>query len=276
MPDDILPGMVSAPDSVQFGNGKTARKSAAATGYEATCVPGRGSQGQSQLSQTYGCVTQGGDQYFSGGVLEDDSGYGARDSWTKGISAHILPEQPQPWVPDFVSIVGHCDVRDTTGYGRWGHMDEQSAVREDQRGRHAHGETISSDEIGSDSRLSRRSSRTSALFRVAQRLKRGSSWWRLRSHSSSASRSPSPRPSSRHRHKSPPLPKLQVFSGKRSECNAFIFQFKKAAQFHGWSEQEKCDRLLASLRGCGLYHDKASNPTEPLSWAQRCPWAAFK
>ena len=248
-PQDGLPGMVSAPDSVQFGNGRTVRKSAAVTGYEATGIPGKNSQGQSQLSQMYGGVTQGDDQYFSGGVLENDSGHGAWDSWTRGISPHILPEQPQPLVPDLVSTVGHCDVRDTTGYGRWGHMDEQSAVIEDQRGRQTHGEAISSDEIGSDSRLSRRSSQTSASFRVAQRLKRGSSWWRLRSHSSSASRSPSPRPSSRRRHKSPPFPKLQVFSGERSEWNAFIFQFMKAAQFHGWREQEKCDRLLASLRG---------------------------
>ena len=248
-PQDGLPGMVSAPDSVQFGNGRTVRKSAAVTGYEATGVPGKNSQGQSQLSQMYGGVTQGDDQYFSDGVRENESGHEAWDSWTRGISPHILPEQLQPLVPDLVSTVGHCDVRDTTGYGRWGHMDEQSAVREDQRGRQTHGEAISSDEIGSDSRLSRRSSRTNAPFRVAQRLKRGSSWWRLRSHSSSASRSPSPRPSSRRRHKSPPFPKLQVFSGKRSEWNAFIFQFMKAAQFHGWREQEKCDRLLASLRG---------------------------
>ena len=37
--------------------------------------------------------------------------------------------------------------------------------------------------------------------------------------------------------------------GNTGEWNTFTFQFKKAALHYGCGQQEKCDRLLASLRG---------------------------
>ena len=54
---------------------------------------------------------------------------------------------------------------------------------------------------------------------------------------------------SRCRRKSPPLPKLQMLSGKSGEWNSFIFQFRKTARYYGLDQRDKADGLVASLHG---------------------------
>ena len=85
------------------------------------------------------------------------------------------------------------------------------------------------------------------ILQGALRMRRSSSHWRKPSPSSSSSKSPSAGSSGRHQHRSPPKP--QVFAGKKGDWNGFIFQFCKMARYFGWSQLEKGDRLLASLRG---------------------------
>ena len=110
-------------------------------------------------------------------------------------------------------------------------------------------EYVSSEESDSHSRQCRKSHHRHASSRRILRMRRSSSRWLKPSPSSSSSRSPSAGSSGRRRHRSPPLPKPQVFAGKKGEWNGFIFQFRKTARYFGWSQREKGDRLLASLRG---------------------------
>ena len=170
----------------------------------------------------------------------------------------MLPQQPppQPWVPDLASVQGQYDLRDVTGVGRWGQCvsgyvvgDERPAVRRGHRGTLTRSEYAPSEESDVTSRQSRKSHNGRVSSRGTLRTRRSSSRWQRRSSSSSSSRSPSTGAAARRRHKSPPLPKPQVFSGKKGEWNGFIFQFRKTARYFGWSQQEKGDRLLASLRG---------------------------
>ena len=165
-------------------------------------------------------------------------------------------QHPQPWVPDMMSVRGRCDVRNAAGSGRWGQClsgyidgDERSAVRGGYPDPQTRSEYVSSEESDSHSRQSRKSHHRHASSRQTLRTRRSSSRWRKPSPSSSSSRSPSAGSSGRSRHWSPPLPKPQVFAGKKGEWNGFIFQFRKTARYSGWSQREKGDRLLASLRG---------------------------
>ena len=100
---------------------------------------------------------------------------------------------------------------------------------------------MSSEEIDYHSRQSRKSQHRHASSRGALRMRRSSSRWRKPSPSSSSSRSPSAGSSRRRGHRSPPLPKPQVFAGKKGEWNGFIFQVCKTARYFGWSQHEKGD-----------------------------------
>ena len=170
----------------------------------------------------------------------------------------MLTQQPppQPWVPDLASVQGQYDLRDVTGVGKWGQCvsgyvvgDERPAVRRGHRGTLTRSEYAPSEESDVTSTHSRKSHNGRVSSRGTLCTRWSSSRWRRRSSSSSSSRSPSTGAAARRRHKSPPLPKPQVFSGKKAEWNGFIFQFRKTARYFGWSQQEKGDRLLASLQG---------------------------
>ena len=207
-----------------------------------------------------------GHQYVAGGQMDAD--LAQRGNRIGGGPAHFWSQQeqpqlrmqaqghPQPWLPDMVSVGDRCDVRDAAGSGRWGQClsgytdgEERSAVRGGYPDPQTRSEYVSSEESDSHSRQSRKSHHRHASSRRTLRTRRSSSRWRKPSPSSSSSRSPSAGSSARRRHRSPPLPKPQVFAGKKGEWNGFIFQFRKTARYFGWSQQEKGDRLLASLRG---------------------------
>ena len=110
-------------------------------------------------------------------------------------------------------------------------------------------EYVSSEESDSHSRQSRKSHHRHASSSWTLCTRRSLSRWQKPSPSSSSSRSPSAGSSGRSRHPSPPLPKPQVFAGKKGEWNGFKFQFRKTARYFRWSQREKGDRLLASLQG---------------------------
>ena len=207
-----------------------------------------------------------GHRYVAGGQMDAD--FGQRGNWIgigpapfwsqRGQPQSQMQAQlhPQPWVPDMMSVGGRCDVRDAAGSGQWGQClsgytdgDEQSALQGGYRDLQTCSEYMSSEESDYHSRQSRKSHHRHASSRGALRMCRSSSRWQKPSPSSSSSRSPSSGSSGRSRHRSLPLPKSQVFAGKKREWNGFIFQFHKTARYFGWSQHDKVDRLLASLRG---------------------------
>ena len=221
-------------------------------------IPASNVDSQPQLPQRDSGVAQSGHQYFAGDRMMD-SGYGAMESWTESASGPVEQMQPQlqPWVPDYVRTVGHRDERDPDGYGQWEQfassyrvgIEDQSSLMDDWQQTQGRNEEASSDKGRFPSGQYSGNNRRHESTKVTQQPRRGSSHRRERSTSSSDSRSPPAGSSAGKRHRSPPLPKLQVFSGKTGEWNTFIFPFKKAALYYGWGQQEKCDRLLTSLRG---------------------------
>ena len=229
--------------------------------------PARTGYTEPQFPLRYGSgMPWNGHQYVAGGQMDVD--LGQRGNRIGGGPAPFWSQQeqpqswmqaqrhPQPWVPDMVSVGGRCDVRDAAGSGRWGQClsgytdgEERSAVRGGYRDPQTRSEYVSSEESDSHSRQSRKSHHRNASSRRTLRTRRSLSRWRKPSPSSSSSRSPSAASSARRRHRSPPLPKPQVFAGKKGEWNGFIYHFRKTARYFGWSQREKGDRLLASLRG---------------------------
>ena len=208
--------------------------------------------------------------YISGGSGgQMDADLAQRGNRIGGGPAHFWSQQeqpqlrmqaqrhPQPWLPDMVSVGDRCDVRDAAGSGRWGQClsgytngEERSAVRGGYPDPQTRSEYVSSEESDSHSRQSRKSHHRHASSRRTLRTRRSSSRWRKPSPSSSSSRSPSAGSSARRRHRSPPLPKPQVFAGKKGEWNGFIFQFRKTARYFGWSQQEKAYGARPSTSSC--------------------------
>ena len=107
--------------------GKQARDHRAMS--ELVSGPARTGYTEPQFPLRYGHgVSWNGHQYVAGGPVDAD--FGQRGKWIGGGPAHFWSQreqpqlqaqlQPQPWVPDMVSLAGHCDVQDTAGSGRWG------------------------------------------------------------------------------------------------------------------------------------------------------------
>ena len=177
-------------------------------------------------------------QYFAGGDLVD-SRYEPWDSQIRIVHGYVLAEQPQllqqPWVKDIVNGECHQNLRDHSGYGRWGRCvsgyspdeDDQLAMRGGHRGMQIHYERVSSNESGSLSWWLKGSSQRSRGSSVTQWTHSDSSKWHARSWSSSASRSPSADRCGKHRHQSPPWPKPPMFSGKEGEWTHSYFSSTK-------------------------------------------------